>query len=442
MKNFIGNYRSYILIEGKYRMKDQLGVNQKMNFDSTLALLSEGYQFISNRMKKYHTDIFETRLLGKKAICLSGEDAARLVYNPELFERTNAVPKRIQKTLFGEQAIQTMDGAAHLHRKQLFLSILTPVEEEKIAKIMQSHWDSVAKVWEITDEIVLFDEANEVLCRTACEWAGVVLTEAEVKQRAKDFSSMVDSFGGVMTRYLKGKRARQRTEKWLTDLIHQVRCGNRLAKEATALHAIASYKDLYGQPLSDQMAAIELINLIRPIVAISTYITFSALALYNHPKWRSRLLTKNLSYIEMFLQEVRRFYPFGPFLGAKVKRDFTWKQTKFQKGELVLLDVYGSNHDKKHWKKANRFCPENFADRVNTSYAFIPQGGGDVASSHRCPGEGVTMKLMKVSLDFLLNKIEYEVPKQDLRVSLVRIPTLPKSKFRISEIKRKEEEKD
>jgi fatty-acid peroxygenase len=49
---------------------------------------------------------------------------------------------------------------------------------------------------------------------------------------------------------------------------------------------------------------------------------------------------------------------------------------------------------------------------------------------------------MKVSLDFLLNNIEYQVPKQDLRVSLVRMPTLPKSGFRMSRIKRKEEVKD
>jgi len=34
--------------------------------DSTLSLLKEGYLFISNRMNKYKTDIFQTRLLLKK----------------------------------------------------------------------------------------------------------------------------------------------------------------------------------------------------------------------------------------------------------------------------------------------------------------------------------------------------------------------------------------
>jgi fatty-acid peroxygenase len=142
----------------------------------------------------------------------------------------------------------------------------------------------------------------------------------------------------------------------------------------------------------------------------------------------------------MFLQEVRRFYPFSPFLGASVKKDFIWKHVHFKKGRLVLLDVYGTNHDICRWVKPNRFWPENFAQSNGSLFDFIPQGGGDPATGHRCPGEGVTMGLMKESLDFLLNKIEYEVPKQDLRISLVRMPTFPKSGFRMSKIRRKQEE--
>jgi fatty-acid peroxygenase len=107
---------------------------------------------------------------------------------------------------------------------------------------------------------------------------------------------------------------------------------------------------------------------------------------------------------------------------------------------VVLLDVYGTNHDIYRWVKPNRFWPENFAQSNGSLFDFIPQGGGDPATGHRCPGEGVTMGLMKASLDFLLNKLEYEVPKQDLRISLVRMPTFPKSGFRMSKIRRKQEE--
>lgn len=51
----------------------------------------------------------------------------------------------------------------------------------------------------------------------------------------------------------------------------------------------------------------------------------------------------------MFVQEVRRFYPFFPFAAAEVKTDFTWKDYTFEKGTLTLLDLYGTNHDTNIW---------------------------------------------------------------------------------------------
>lgn len=426
-------------VEGIKEMKIQNQVPHLKSPDSTFSLLSEGYLYLSNRMKKYQTDILITRIMGKKAICITGEEAARLIYQPDLFERTNAIPMRIQKTLFGVQAIQTMDGEQHLHRKQLFLSLLTRDQEEKVSKLMTKNWESKIAFWEQAKEIILQEEAKEVLCRTALEWAGIPFNEGEVKSLSVDFGNLVDSFGGVGVRHQKGRVARKRTEKWLSNIIHEVRCKHQDAIEGTALHAMAYYRDLTGNQLEDRMAAIELINIIRPIITISTYITFAALALYKHPKWKDSLLTKNVINMGMFLQEVRRFYPFSPILGAKVKEEFTWKQVKFEKGELVLLDVFGTNHDPGVWEKANRFWPDHFRDWNGNLFNFIPQGGGDPAVGHRCPGEGFTMGLMKTSMEFLLHKIEYEVPEQDLRINLVRMPTLPKSGFRIKNVKRKME---
>ena len=46
--------------------------------DSTLALLSEGLAFISSRCDRYGTDIFETRLMLGRAICMRGEGEALL----------------------------------------------------------------------------------------------------------------------------------------------------------------------------------------------------------------------------------------------------------------------------------------------------------------------------------------------------------------------------
>ncbi|ATO26706.1 cytochrome P450 [Bacillus atrophaeus] len=405
--------------------------------DNSLAMMREGYLFIKNRVDRYQSDLFETRLLGQKAICMSGEEAAKVFYDPERMKRNGALPKRLLKTLFGVDAIQTMDGDAHTHRKLLFMSLMTPPHQKRLAELAMEQWLAALSKWEGAEKVELFEEAKNVLCKIACQWAGVPLEESEVKERADDFSAMVDAFGAVGPRHWKGRRARPRAEEWIRDIIENVRAGKTEAEKGTALYEMAFHTELDGSRLDTQMAAVELINVLRPIVAISTFITFSALALHNHPEYKEKLKSGNGDDLEMFVQEVRRFYPFGPFLGAQARKDFVWNQCEFKEGMLVLLDLYGTNHDARLWEDPNEFRPERFKDRNEQLFDLIPQGGGDPAKGHRCPGEGITIEVMKVTLDFLINHIEYEVPEQDLSYSLVRMPSLPESGFVMSRIRRK-----
>jgi hypothetical protein len=66
----------------------------------------------------------------------------------------------------------------------------------------------------------------------------------------------------------------------------------------------------------------------------------------------------------MFVQEVRRFYPFFPFVAAVVKKDFTWKGFEFKEGTLTFLDLYGTNHDPEVWEVG-------IAKTLNISYDVI-----------------------------------------------------------------------
>ncbi|MDB8801116.1 cytochrome P450 [Romboutsia sp. 1001216sp1] len=412
-------------------------VPQDKGIDHTIAMSQEAYLFIKNRVDKYQSDIFETHLLGEKAICIVGEEAAKIFYDSELFKRNGAAPKRVQKTLFGIGGVQSMDGESHRHRKNLFMSLTNSHHQNQLSKLVMDKLQSSISKWEGNKEIVLFDEVKYILCWVACNWAGVPLLESEVKERAEDFSAMVDALGAVGPRYWKGKIARSRAEEWIEKVIEDVRSGKLKVEESSALYAIAFHRELDGSQLDTKIAAVELINILRPIVAISTFITFSALALYEHPECKEKLLSGSSKDFEIFVQEVRRYYPFGPFLGARVKKDFAWNKYEFKKDMLVILDIYGTNHDSRIWEKPFEFIPERFKERNESLFDFIPQGGGDPAKGHRCPGEKITIEIMKASIDFLINSIEFEVPDQDLSYSLERIPTLPKSGFVMNNIKQK-----
>src|SRR5699024_8748660 len=142
--------------------------------------------------------------------------------------------------------------------------------------------------------------------------------------------------------------------------------------------------------------------------------------------------------LEMFVQEVRRFYPFFPFVAALVKEDFTWGSYEFKEDTLTILDIYGTNHDPDRWKDPDLFNPERFRDWQGSPFGFMAQGGGDYWLRHRCAGEWVTVEIMKVSLDYLDNRMDYDVPKQDLSSGMVSMASIPHSKIVLENVQRKE----
>ncbi len=403
--------------------------------DDTIKLLCEGYLYIPNRMRKYNTNLFKTRLLCQKVTCISGEQAAKLFYDKNLFTRKGVIPKRIQETLFGKRGIQTLVGAEHLDRKKLFMSLLGPGKFHELVQLTKKQWEMAGPHYVKQNQILLFDEASFLMFYVACKWSGVPITKTKAKQRAKDMSTMIDAFGAVGPRHILGRCARNRSELWAMQLIDKVRSGKLLPPKSSPLYIIAMHKDTSGNLLSSKVAGVELLNILRPITAIATYITFGALSLHMYPKLKEKLKQADEEYLTMFSQEVRRFYPFGPFLGAKVRVNFAWNNHQFHKGDLVFLDIYGTNHDLKSWKNATIFSPENFRNHKENPYDFIPQGGGDHMSGTRCPGEWITIELLKVSLEYLAKNLEYDVPLQDLTYSLRRIPTLPKSKFLMTNVR-------
>ena len=82
-------------------------VPKEEGIDHSLNLLREGYLYILNRRQSFHSDLFETRLLGKKAVCMGGKEAADLFYDNSKFKRAGVAPNRVAETLFGKKGVQT-----------------------------------------------------------------------------------------------------------------------------------------------------------------------------------------------------------------------------------------------------------------------------------------------------------------------------------------------
>ncbi|PZV08968.1 MAG: cytochrome P450 [Leptolyngbya sp.] len=397
--------------------------------DSTLGLLRDGYRFIGKRCDRMGTDVFQTRLRLQKTICMRGAAAAELFYDNAKFSRKNAAPGRVKKTLLGEGGVQGLDGASHRQRKQIFMGLMTPERLQQLSDLTLHHCRQYAQRWQQQGQVVLFGQINEILCRAVCEWSGVPLPASDVARRTLELAAMIDGVGGLGLRYLRGVQARQRVEAWIAEVIEQVRSQQLQVPEQTALAAFALHRDANGNQLDSATAAVDLINVLRPTVAIGRYVVFAALALHQHPHCAPKLTGDDPDYTTQFVQEVRRFYPFFPFAAARTCQGFDWQEYHFPKNTLVLLDLYGTNHDADHWREPDRFWPERFSQWQEDAFDFIPQGGGSYNENHRCAGEWLTIKLMEQILNFLVNEIEYDVPPQNLEVTLSRMPTLPESGF-------------
>ncbi len=400
------------------------------HLDSSLQLLRQGYGFFPDRRRVAGSDVVRVRVLGQRAVCLTGPDAARFFYSDEL-ERSSAIPLPIQATLFGHGAVHTLDGDQHRRRKALFTSLLIGGDPQALADACSGAWRAQADAWRPGSPVVLFDEGARALLRGVCGWVGIGVPGTELASRTADMVAMVDGFGSAGPRHLRARLARRRSEAWVGGVVTRVRAGALSPTPGSPLAVVSAHRDVDGELLEPRLAAVELLNLIRPTVAVAWFIAYAGHALTRWPHLREQLRggtpdAGGEEYATAFVHELRRFYPFAPFLGARTRHATRFGDTELEAGTLVLLDVYGQHHDDRVFPDPYAFAPGRWVGRFVDPFTLIPQGGGDTATGHRCPGEHPTVAILTAISRDLASR-ELEVPDQDMTISLRRMPARVRS---------------
>ncbi|ANB10543.1 cytochrome [Streptomyces ambofaciens] len=404
--------------------------------DRSLPALAQGYTWLPGLLRERPDGVTRTRVLGKPALVVRGPEAVRFFYDEENVRRSGALPGPVLSTLFGHDAVHTLDGEAHRARKDFFLPLLHSDRIAGLVEHVTAAWDDAVREWGGAERTVLFDAASLVLTRGVCRWAGVPLDDdaGETKELARDLVAMVDGFATAGPRHWRARGARNRQEQRFARLIEDVRSGKAAAPDGSVLAAVCEHREADGELLHPHTAAVELLNVVRPTVAVCWFVAYTAHALHLQPNQRERLRGGSTAYAAAFVHEVRRFYPFVPFLGGLAVRDLSWQGISVPTGGMVLLDVFGQNHDEKLWGDPFVFRPERFLEHAVERDELVPQGGGEPRTGHRCPGEGLTIGLLE-ALALRLAGLEYTVPDQDLRISLRRIPARVRSGFAVRDVR-------
>lgn len=377
------------------------------------------YPYLLRRRRRAGRNPMDAGPPGRRTTVVAGPAGARLFYDETLLRRRGAIPLPLRRVLFGVGAIHGLDGADHKHRKALFVELLTPDAARQVAELAAPRWRE--RAGDEVEPARLFDEAVDVHSAAILEWTGVLASET-YPELHRDLIDMVDGFGTLGPRYLRAYRARRRSERWAKGVIGGVRSG-RIQVPGTPLEAIAGYRGRDGRPLPDRVAGVELLNVVRPTVAVAYFIAFAADALAAQPDLRARLAAGGDDVLEAFAHELRRYYPFVPALAAKTRCPVSVEGRRLRRGRRVLLDVYGTLHDPDVWSHPERFDLDRFLGVDPDPYAFIPQGGGDPATGHRCPGERVAVELIKAAARHLVSDRPPVRARQGY--PLDRLPTRP-----------------
>ena len=369
-------------------------------WDHSLQFLADPYRFIGRECRRLGSDVVQARLMLQPTLCLTGPRAAELFSDATRFRRAPAAVDADRKVL-------SADGD------------LLPIAA-LLAQALEQ-WDRLLPTWCSRPRLVLYAAAQDWLCRTACAWAGLPLAPSEAPLRTVQLAALFDNAAGGIAGHLRARRARREAENWLAGLVQSHR-RRPLFAEGSPAAAAAGFIDAQGMQMTARQAAAELLNLLRPVVAVSVFVVLAAHALHRHPRWRDALAGGLDDDLHAFVQEVRRFYPFFPAASAQVSRDFVWDGWHFPKSARALLDLYGTNHDDRAWPLPHEFRPERFLGAIPGLFDLVPHGA---APAH----DALSLALMKLAARQLAAHLRYQVPPQDLDLQMDRPPALPRDRF-------------
>lgn len=419
--------------------------DHRRSSDLLLTLVTRGF----DGLPALRPSRLRSRLLGRPALVVRGAQGLRTFYDASLTRRTGAVPAVLSDVLFGRGAVHGLDDAEHQVRKDLFTGVLDDEGVQALLVETGREWRRVVGRWPGRDRVVLFEEAVHVLGRSVLRWSGVSaacgggVERHDLRRdtrRAHDLADVVDGFGSVGPRFVRAKAARHRCERWARAAVRAAR-QESTGDRTDVLTAIARHRDGHGALLPERVAAVELLNVLRPTVAVAWLITQAAVALHENEEWRDLVAAADVAgdrggAEELAVavgHEVRRRYPFVPALAARLRRDADVLGPPLHRGDRLVLDVVGTHRDPAEWPEPERFDPDRFLGQGEcpVSGSFAPQGAGDARTGHRCPGEPATVRLLAQAVRVLAS-VDHVVAAQDLRMAARPVPSRPASGYVLS----------
>ncbi|KAK8643081.1 hypothetical protein V6N13_012396 [Hibiscus sabdariffa] len=134
----------------------------------------------------------------------------------------------------------------------------------------------------------------------------------------------------------------------------------------------------------------------------------------------------NLPYLHCIINETFRMKPVGPLILHESSEECVVGGYRIPRGTMLLVNAWAIHNDPSNWEEPSKYKPERFEGLNPSSMAFklIPFGAG----KRRCPGEGLAMRMIGLTLGSLIQCFEWERIGEEM-VDLTEGPglTMPKA---------------
>ncbi|KAK1293377.1 Isoflavone 2'-hydroxylase [Acorus calamus] len=261
-----------------------------------------------------------------------------------------------------------------------------------------------------------------------------------------DFMPVLNWLGflGLEKRLL---RLRKRRDTFFERLIEEIRLKRKTGeaeKRETIIDVMLSLQESDAEYYTDEIIKGVIANLLAAGTDTTAVTTEWALShLLNNPetlkKARNEIDTvvghdhmfeesslPNLPYLNDIISETLRLCPAGPLLVPhKSTEDCMVGGYYVPSGTMLLVNAWAIHRDPSLWEEPTKFKPERFQGGGVEGYKMIPFGSG----RRRCPGEGLAMRLLGLTLGTLIQCFEWKRIGEE-EVDMMEGPglTMPKDK--------------
>ena len=413
--------------------------------DDAIGLLSRGYRLSSHIWQRVEPGrrAAPMTLLGRDAILVRGAEGVATFYDEKNVARHGAMPAIVQRVLFGVGSVHSLDGPRHRHRKSTFADIAYDDDQvERMTRHLHREWRAELADWRAGGRRSAYTAAVGAFGRAVMRWGDLPGTPAAQTRWAGRLAQIVDGFGTPYSPSILLAVANRRwSDRHTTRLIEAVRNAELTPRPGTALDEWAWHRDEEGALLTPRLAGVELQNSLRPMIAVARFVAFAAKELLARPEWRARIAAETHergtlvggAAATAFAQEVRRTAPFVPMLPGWARRTVEVDGQRVDQGGQIVFDILGTDTDDLSWDRAGEFAPERFLgiSDYEAMPAFVPHGGGDVRTGHRCPGEKLAIAGLAAAVAALSDP-GVRIVEYGLEVNLRRLPTMPASGGRVA----------